>query len=98
VYDVIKKFQQDGKTVVYCVPDSKETELINIFIQLNQKQAPQKRKAAVQTQLLSWLFLIKEQNVVLHSVPAKLRHHTRYIRFLPVTEHVILAPPPRISC
>lgn len=98
MYDVIKELQLGDTTIVYCVPDSKETALIKSFLQQSEKQAPLKEKNSLPVQLLSTPYLVAEPNTGLHFAPLKLLHHTQYAFFLPYAEQVILTPPPQVVC
>lgn len=98
MYDVIKTVKQGDKTIVYCMSDAKETALVKNFFQHNEQQAPLKAKTCIQTEWLSWPYLIAERNTALHFASLKLLHHPRYTIFLPYAAQAILVPPPRRVC
>jgi hypothetical protein len=98
LYDVIKKVQRGDQIFVYCIPDDKESALIKNFLQLSENKKPLKDKTSAQTELLSWPYVLAEQNMTSAFTPLVLSHHEHYSFFLPFTERVILAPPPRAVC
>ncbi len=38
MYDVIDKRQQEGKEIIYCIPDKNETDLVAAFQNINKQQ------------------------------------------------------------
>jgi hypothetical protein len=95
MYDVVEKKIEDGKLIIRCISDKKETALISKFEKMN-KENNSKSKSALLIKLISSTYLPAEnteQFKKVISVPSTIDLQSKIIS----RAHDVLTPPPQVS-
>jgi hypothetical protein len=96
MYDVIEKKIENGKLILRCISDIKETALIKTFYQMNN-ESNSKRKLALLMQLVNNSYLANTNSeIVIRYKPVPPIIHPESD---PLTSQVrdVLTPPPQVS-
>jgi len=98
MYDVIEKKMENGKLIIRCISDERETALINKYEKLNQQSGNgSKNKTALLIKLMSSSYLAAnspdlpaEKKISFQQLPLKTNFHTTELS-------EVLTPPPQVS-
>ena len=97
MYDVIERHTEGNSLIINCIPDNKETIIVNEYLKLNKGNNPSESLPSIalikiiNTQFLPSSF-IHTGLILKHSCSIK-RNEINY--YLPKVENLILTPPPK---
>jgi hypothetical protein len=98
MYDVIEKKVENGKLIIRCISDEKETALVKKFEQINnEKGANSKGKAALLIKLIGNTYLVAFVTDLPVENPALIPRPYFNINIITPLRSDVLTPPPQIS-
>jgi predicted transcriptional regulator len=96
MYDVIEKKIQDGKLIIRCINDKKETVLVKNYEKLNHENNS-KSKSALLLKLLDSSYLPEVNNLVYINCNLALLHISFQQGIFSSYRKDVLTPPPQVS-
>jgi hypothetical protein len=98
MYDVIEKKIENGKLIIRCISDEKETALVKKFEQINnEKGANSKGKAALLIKLICNTYLVAPVSDLPVENAALIQRPYFNINILASLRSDVLTPPPQIT-
>jgi len=95
MYDVIEQYSRDGKLVLRCIDDKKETALIDEYLKLNKNNSDNKPLSSL-VQLIAAQFLVPVTNLPEPSVNWFSNQFFNYSSDIVSTSASINTPPPKV--
>lgn len=96
MYDVFERKQQEDTLILYCVPDKKETALVQHFLPQIKKEVPLDKNRLPHAVINLVLFLA-EKSVAAGFYFPLLLYYVDFICLLPHTYSNVIKPPPRTA-
>jgi hypothetical protein len=96
MYDVVRKYETNGKLRLQCIEDSKEEALIAQLLKLHEKQDGKTAKGRSIVQLLITSLYIQTETQQADPVQAVLlSHQEHYLSWFKPIPRDVIVPPPR---
>ncbi len=95
MYDVIKLEKSNGKTIIWCLADKKETALVGQYLK-SRKQSSEKNGSDQILKLLTTQFLPSTQKDFIVPLQLQQQIFNLYQLSIPAIANAIITPPPKV--